>query len=336
MQPQREYPTSFEAIFRENHTENTVAGNEIFWEIPFSPATGRVISTFGIRHLNTDKYTLAASGGIIGPNAILFYKYKPEDVRRDITCVPYAWQSDASLPVDTREPYQIIRPFSNTCFGKMRYEWLHRRVIQTNDDGLSPIYMRYANVLLMAAEAINEIDGPAAAAPYLKQIKDRAYPDHPAIVDAEMSTATVSKEAFFNDVVDERAKELAGEMYRKEDLIRWNMLTSKMEENREELQKLHQREAPYDDVNLYVYWKRASDDVSLIFWGLNRGELGAPPVDPATYTRVGWTLTSATDNYQYWERLYVRDPGMQPYWPIWQYILDASNGVIVNDPIFQD
>ncbi len=53
--------------------------------------------------------------------------------------------------------------------GKLRYEWMNRRVTSTNDDGINWQYMRLADVYLMAAEAINELEGPAAAAPYLSQ-----------------------------------------------------------------------------------------------------------------------------------------------------------------------
>jgi starch-binding outer membrane protein, SusD/RagB family len=71
-------------------------------------------------------------------------------------------------------------------FGKYRYEWMNRYVTSTNDDGVNWIYMRYAEILLTAAEAANELEGPAAAAPYLKEIRRRAFPatQHAKKVDA--------------------------------------------------------------------------------------------------------------------------------------------------------
>ena len=321
-------PGGFEAVFKAVHAETYMAGNENFWEIPFDDGRGRVIYDLGVEHSTVDKYTGQNRGGSNGPNPIMFYKYKQEDVRRDVSCIPYVWNNGI------QEPNNLNRWY----YGKYRYEWLPlpaRFVTSANDDGLNFLYMRYADVLLMAAEAINELDGPAAAASYLRQIKERAYPNHPEIVTAEMSAATTSKANFFNAVVDERAKEFCGEMVRKHDLIRWNLLTVKMEENRAELQKLHNRETPYDDVNARVYYKTAPDGESLVFYGLNRGELGEPPVDPNSYANKSWNLTSSNDIYLYWDRLYARDPSTQPYWPVWQNVLDISNGVIVNDPIFQ-
>ena len=323
LQPQGAWSSSFEAWIRAAHAETHVAGNETLWEIPFSIERGRVIYTWGIRHTTADRYTLQTAGGNIMPNPVLYYQYKKGDVRRDITCIPYEWTDEK----------HVLRNLNNWCFGKHRYEWLSRRVTNVNDDGLNFLYMRYANVLLMAAEAINELDGASAAAPYLRQIKERAYPNNPEIVTAEMNAATASKDAFFNAVIDERAKELAGEMYRKEDLIRWNLIDSKMAENRAELEKLHLRQAPYNNVNSTVYYKTADDDYSLILYGLEPGEMGTKPDD--TFAEKSWTLTSSDDEVPYWNRLYVRTPSSQPYWPIWQNILDASNGTIINDPIFQ-
>jgi len=326
LQPQGNYASSFEAAFRAVHEETYITGNENFWEIPFAEGRGRVLFDLGVKHTTIDKYTGQNKGGSDGPNPVMYYKYKPQDVRRDVTCVSFEWTNGKQVPTNLNQWY----------YGKYRYEWLTRTNIITsaNDDGLNFLYMRYADVLLMAAEAINELDGTAAAAPYLRQIKERAYPNNPEIVSAEMSVATTSKDAFFNDIVDERAKEFCGEMIRKHDLIRWNLLGAKMAENRTDLQNLYARQAPFDNVNANVYYKTAPDGESLIWYGLSPGELNMPPTDPNSYSSQSWSLTSDNDTYKYWDRLYVRDPNLQPYWPIWRNVIDGSNGVLVNDPIF--
>ena len=59
-------------------------------------------------------------------------------------------------------------------------------------------------------------------------IRDRAFPNNPAKVATFMSQVTASKQAFFNAIVDERALEFTGEMLRKSDLIRWNLLNTKL------------------------------------------------------------------------------------------------------------
>ena len=89
--------------------------------------------------------------------------------------------------------------------------------------------MRLADVYLMAAEAINELEGnPANAAQYLKPILDRALPA--SKVTTYMNQATANHDAFFNAIVEQRAFEFAGESLRKADLIRWNLLKTKLDE----------------------------------------------------------------------------------------------------------
>ncbi|MDR2906754.1 MAG: RagB/SusD family nutrient uptake outer membrane protein [Bacteroidales bacterium] len=348
LQPTGAYSSSFEAWIRAMHTEAHVTGNEILWEIPFSVERGRVIYTWGILHEKVDKYTGQAKGGGIRPNPMLFYQYRKEDVRRDLTCIPYIWTADPAGAETV--PKQKLRTPYEMCFGKHRYEWLNRRVTNINDDGLNFLYMRYANILLMAAEAVNFIDGPAAAAPYLEEVKMRAYEGNTSFVAGEMNAAKASKEAFFNAVVDERAKELAGEMYRKEDLIRWNLLDKKWELNKEQLEKWHNRTAgyyiiqgqPFNGYSREVYWKEIpgteesiekNKGITLDIKGIEWGDLAGKP--DATYQTAVWRLQEDAPGRDFWNRLCVRPrPSLQPYWPIWQYAIDASDGKIVNDPVF--
>jgi hypothetical protein len=338
---------SFEAWIRAVHAEQNIAGNEILWEIPFNIDRGRVIHTYGIQYFGSpNKYTSLLNGSQIRPNPTLFYMYRKEDIRRDLTCIPYRWVTAApggatAQPVQSLFNHQNQRQANlhNWSFGKHRYEWLNRRVTNANDDGLNFVYMRYANILLMAAEAINHLDGPTEAAPYLREIKERAYPNNPEIVASEMARAIANKDAFFDEVVDERAKELAGEVYRKEDLIRWGILDAKMTKNRTNLMALHQREGIYNPpaVPEEVFIKYAADGFTLMFYGLERGETGGRPDGGGWLGPYVWELQSRGSGAparNYWDRLFVRTPSLQPYWPIWHDIVSVSNGWLVNDPIF--
>ncbi len=101
----------------------------------------------------------------------VFYDYDQTDTRRDVTCVPYKYGAAVNNIAK-----QEIGTLDTWYFGKYRYEWMTRYVTSTNDDGVNKIYMRYAEVLIIAAETANEIEGPAAAAPYLKEVRRRAFP----------------------------------------------------------------------------------------------------------------------------------------------------------------
>ena len=64
------------------------------------------------------------------------------------------------------------------------------------------MYMRYAEILLMAAEAAYELEGAEAAKPYLRQIRQRAFDnaDWPTKVDAYLNG--LSGEAVFDAIVE--------------------------------------------------------------------------------------------------------------------------------------
>lgn len=307
----------FEQTFRTLNEETGKAGLESMWEIPFAEGRGRVIFDLGVRHTTVDKYTLQAKGGADGINPAMYFEYDKDDVRRDVTAVPYEWTNGVQVPV-----------VGKFYFGKYRYEWLKRIVSAPNDDGLNWMYMRYADVILMAAEAINELDGPTAAAPYLKMIRTRAFPNNPAKVDAYME---VAKNDFFNAIVDERALEFGGEMLRKADLIRWNLLSTKLNESKTKLQALEARTGKYAALPNKIYYKTAADGETAQIYGLNFGDTDAEGLAGGYTESKTWTLASSSDNITYWDALFVRDPNLQPVWPIWQVFLESSNGSLNND-----
>jgi hypothetical protein len=318
----------FEEVWKTFAAETNRAGLESLWEIPFSEGRGRVIFDLGVRHDVVSDYTGQNRGGTNGPNPIMYYEYEQEDVRRDVTCVPYKWVANASSPKGVKQDPVGLGTW---YFGKYRYEWLNRRVTSTNDDGLNWMYMRYADILLMAAEAINELDGPAAAAPYLKIIRDRAYPNHPQKVTEYMSKVTASKQAFFEAIVHERALEFTGEMLRKADLIRWNLLGSKLAEAKTKLQQLENREGKYAQLPSKIYYTLAPDNEKVIIYGLNYGDTDAAGAALGYEFNKTWTLSASSDVVKYWDALYLRNPDQQQFWPIWQVFLDTSNGKLSND-----
>ncbi len=312
---------SFEQNFRLLCQDDVTAGKESLWEIPFAAGRGRVLYTLGVRHRSKDQYTDQPRGGTNGPLPYLFYDYDVNDVRRDVTCVPYEW-------ANSNPSHQQLRSIDSWCFGKLRYEWMTRRVTSTNDDGINWQYMRLADVYLMAAEAINELEGPANAAPYLKPILDRALPADK--VSAYMTQATASKEAFFNAIVDQRALEFAGESLRKADLIRWNMLKTKLDEAKTKMAQLINRQGHYADLPEKLYYKIADDNESLIIYGLNHGDTDAIGASLNYESSTTWfdptDLTSALIN-----ALYQNNPDENQYWPIWQTFIDSSNGQLTNE-----
>jgi hypothetical protein len=88
--------------------------------------------------------------------------------------------------------------------------------------------LRYADVLLMQAEAENEVNGATAKAyNAINQVRRRGYK---VPIDAVSATADLtsglSQIQFRQAIMDERARELCYEGLRKADLIRWGTFTT--------------------------------------------------------------------------------------------------------------
>ncbi|OBQ52217.1 RagB/SusD family nutrient uptake outer membrane protein [Tamlana sp. s12] len=313
------FPT-YEGLWRNLNEENLTAGLESLWEIPFAPGRGRVTYTFGIRHLSKDQHTAQARGGSAGPPANLFYDFDEADERRDISCIPYEWGT--AVDGFSKQEYTDSKRW---YFGKYRYEWMNRIVSSDNDDGMNKIYMRYAEVLLIAAEAANELQGPGAAAPYLKELRSRAFKpaDHSTKVDTYVN-ALGSKQDMLNAIIEEHKFEFTGEMERKQALIRWNLLGTNLAETKVKLATLKARDGEYSDVPSTIYYKYAADGETLITYGLNRGETFNPGAD---YTAINWDRVTQ-DRIDY---LYSADPDTKQFWPIWQVFIDGSNNTLTND-----
>ena len=350
------YPGLASLPFKDNFTnlcrDVVTAGGESIWEIPFSEGRGRVLYTFGVRHQAKDQYTQQSQGGVNGPLPTLFYDYDVDDVRRNITCAPFNW----SQTLTNGRSSQELGDLKRWNFGKLRYEWMARIVTSTNDDGVNWQYMRLADVYLMAAEAINELEGPSGAAQYLKAVLDRALPADK--VSAYMATATASKDAFFDAIVEQRGLEFAGESLRKADLIRWNLLKTKLDEAKTKMKQLARREGKYSSLPEKVYYLQAcvseaeaSDVIASIpagaytsietiggmtdifaVYGLNYGdtdEAGEALLDQG-YTSTTWLSPDKLEDSKI-DVLYVNNPDENQYWPIWQIFVDNSNGMLTND-----
>ena len=314
---------SFENLFRKYNEDNVAAGGESLWELPFADGRGRMLFTFAVRHRSIDQHTGQNRGGQAGPLPFVFYDYDVADTRRDVTCVPYEWGN----AVDGVAKQQLTS-LNTWAFGKYRYEWMSRYVTSTNDDGVNKLYMRYAEVVLMAAEIANELDGPAAAAPYLKLIRQRAF-DASAWAEKvdNYIGALNTKEAMFNAIVEEHKFEFCGEMERKQALIRWNLLKTKLDEAKAKMYALRERSGEYSDVPAALHYQYAEDGESLIIHGLNPGEDASPGPD---WTTVQYVSPSQINDEKI-ETIYAGNPDQKQFWPIWQVFLDGSNGKLVND-----
>jgi starch-binding outer membrane protein, SusD/RagB family len=192
-----------------------------------------------------------------------YFSFDENDLRRDVCISRVGYTSDTE---------QNVLGVTGLAAGK----W-NRLLLKTSPGassskgtGINWPILRYADVLLMLAEAENELNGPTALAKQmLAKVRTRAFDPahHGTKVDAYIA-GIGSKEAMFNAIVDERAWEFGGEGLRRFDLIRWNLYGKKIVETKNKLNNMgkaaHELESDNPEVAQYasvarkIYYVRES------------------------------------------------------------------------------
>lgn len=160
------------------------------------------------------------ASGSVRLNAFYRFSFDAQDTRRQ--AIGFWYHDYDGTPV-------LLNDYNNYC-NKWSKFWdeNHRLGYQSaGNTGINFPYMRYADVLLMFAEADNELNnGPTSEGKKaLKAVRERAFrnaTNKGEMVDAYVDAAS-SKDDFFQLIFDERAWEFAGENLRWKDLVRWNL-----------------------------------------------------------------------------------------------------------------
>jgi starch-binding outer membrane protein, SusD/RagB family len=151
------------------------AYKEVLWEIDFygnnmggKSMGGRWAKVMAVRNTNKDMY----AEGFLGATPYLYNLYSPGDLRRDWAIAPYSiYKNSGTIPVIT--PPTDIFSRSGT---KWPREYEDVQPLSTVYSPTNYPIIRYADVLLMFAEADNEINGPTAEAyDAVNSIRRRAY-----------------------------------------------------------------------------------------------------------------------------------------------------------------
>lgn len=171
----------------------------------------------------------------VNPLPTYFYLFDSTDQRRDVTVVHYFTNTNGT---------RVGQAITNLTDGKYRRDWISNPAISPTDAiqyfGLKWQILRYSDVLLMYAEAENEINGPTAAAyNAINMVRRRGYGKPLGTPDPTVDIPSgLSKSDFFKYLVRERTLELAGEGVRKYDLIRWNLLATAIQESKDNLSRM--------------------------------------------------------------------------------------------------
>ncbi len=218
-----------------------------------------------------------------------FYLFDSTDLRRDVTCAVYNVAADGVTKVG--------QTITAICDGKYRRDWITNPAYAPTNAiqyfGLKWQILRYSDVMLMFAEAENELNGPTAAAyTAVNQVRRRGYGKAIGTADATADLpAGLSKATFFDAIVKERSLELGGEGVRKFDLIRWNLLATKIAATKAILLAMSTSAAPYNNYPTSMYYKTTgTSDDNTISGGLwaNSFYKPAPAATPTGYTKITW------------------------------------------------
>lgn len=281
---------------------------------------------------NASRYGAGGGGIIMLPN--YFYAFDSVDTRRDVTITYYAVNSASNI--------KSHRRLGELNTGKYRRDWrvplLPGTVLNV---GYNWSMIRFSDVLLMYAEAVNEINGsptPEAKAAF-EEVRKRAYRGNVGAIGVTPS----SKDSFFTAVANERYLEFGHEGIRKYDLLRWNLLSTKLAETRAKIQQIRDRTGVYANVPQFIYMRNVGEEIqyyagvgspttSLPFWRPTQ-----VPSPTTGWTRIDWanhlTVANAIDNKPLWQGLasfFV--PGKSELFPYDQATLAAYQGKLIQNP----
>lgn len=281
---------------------------------------------------NASRYGAGGGGIVMLPN--YYYAFDSVDTRRDVTLTHYQVTSATNIKSQRR--------LGELNTGKYRRDWrvplLPGTVLNV---GYNWSVIRFSDVLLMYAEAVNEINNgptPEAIAAF-EEVRKRGYRNNTGLIGVTPGT----KAAFFNAIVNERFLEFGHEGIRKFDLLRWNLLETKIAEARLKIQQIRDRVAPYTYVPQYIYWKNVGEEIQY-FAGTNTALTAQPfwrptqiPSPTTGWTRVDWaqhlTTASAIDGKPLWQgfaSFFV--PGKSELFPYDQAALASYLGALQQNP----
>lgn len=200
----------YSSVFSVENAKN----NEIIWAIPCLAEGGE--GNMWMTHIVPPGYPLANTKiqrWYVHNTPWRFYNlYEQGDDRLNSLVGEFKYLPDGATDsvLATRENYQYLEK------GALPFKYPEDPKQTTEYSSNDVVVYRYADVLLELAEAINEQNGPTPEAiSYVEQIRSRV-----GLPNSIPATATASKEAFRDFILDERGRELFCEGHRRRDLIR--------------------------------------------------------------------------------------------------------------------
>lgn len=229
--PEHELNPNFQEVFT-NYANDIYDIKESIWEVEFAgdgtgvygPSIGGLVG--GNNGIFCSDEVIGYSYSYICVTAYTYNVYDAGDLRRDWTVSPFIYSGNPATKIE-RKPTEIMS----------RYCGKFRRESELGDKGRTytrqnfPI-IRYSDVLLMFAEAENEINlGPTPEAyDAINEVRRRGYGFDVKTPNSICDLTGLDYTGFLTEIQKERTRELAFETLRKGDLVRWGIFLPKMKQ----------------------------------------------------------------------------------------------------------
>ena len=220
--------SSYQDVFVNECNYQVVNNGDVIFEIPFAKeSTGNTGYNQGPTYSDYEGATVGSWGKCDGGtrlNAFYRFLFRDGDLRREFVNGMWYYSYFTNAEGNLADSVYIRNDYSvhNNKWSKL---WTNAGSAlgntTTGSTGINFPYMRYADVLLMYAEAANELnDGPTTkAVNCLSEVHNRAFPNGDGTY---LTDIAASKDKFQKAILDERKWEFAGENMRWRDLVRTN------------------------------------------------------------------------------------------------------------------
>lgn len=203
---------------------------------------GSQVSSFNVgytngifSHTNTI-YQKAAPQMIASPT--YYFDFAEGDTRRDVTICNYGYNGTKDLVGE-----RLLNGLPSNTIGKFRVDWKSEVGEKVNVREIDFPILRYSDILLMYAEALNELNNGANgdAVNALRQVRQRAFGGDASLV----GDIPTSHDAFLKAIQTERLLEFGFEGWRRTDLCRWNILYETLTQVKANLLAIYNGEGRY-------------------------------------------------------------------------------------------
>ena len=246
--------------------ENSLVANydQLFRDLALEKYNNETMLEFGMHGTNAADVRTGYTNGIpasgtsfeVGKVAAqmmamptFYFEFEEGDQRRDVSVCNYGI---VGVNKEKGSTYQM-ETYAGMGVGKYRCNWKKERGSSDSKRDINWPLLRYADVLLMYAEALNEVrhGANAEAVNAVKQVRMRAFKNDAS----KVGVIPTDYQAFKDFIIQERKLELSNEGLRKSDLTRWGVLYELLTAEKAKLVQLCNHEGKYAGIPQYRVYK---------------------------------------------------------------------------------